>query len=79
MRRRPAPFLGKYYPVLSFGLVMAAVAVAGGALWDGLAKLQGKEPDGVLHRILFGFRESSASPQAPSGPSTPNAPPGPAA
>jgi hypothetical protein len=67
---------GSYYPVLSFGLVMAAVAVAGGALWDGLAKLQGKEPDGVLHRILFGFRGSPANPQASSGPSTPDVPPG---
>lgn len=68
---------GSYYGLVSFGLVMAAIALVGGALWDGLARLMGREPDGVVGQVLLGpGRAAPPPPPAPGRPIVPGEDPG---
>lgn len=59
-------FFGSYYSLVSFAVVVAAVSVTGAMLWDGLARLRGKQPDGVLDQVLYGPQTSTQAQAAPS-------------
>jgi hypothetical protein len=66
---------GSYYSLISFAVVMGGVAVVGGALWDGLARFQGKPSDGVLKQLLLGPQAATKAAQLPDGqPITPDRP-----
>jgi len=57
---------GSYRRLVSFGVVVATVMLAGGLLWDGVRRLLGRPGDKVVDQVLFGPQAPRPA-QAPTG------------